>query len=70
MSEFVTREQGCKLVQAQLGIPLKLSFVEKAACKGIGPEVAAHYGKRVLYRPDDFLAWAESLVEKVEPAAA
>ncbi len=66
MSEFVTREEGCKLVADQLGIPLKLSAVEKAAHRGDGPTPAAKYGKRILYKPEVFLAWAKS---RVEPAA-
>lgn len=68
--KFCTREEGCKLVHDQLGIPLKLSAVEKAGHRGDGPKVAAKYGKRLLYRPDDFLAWAQSRLELLEEAEA
>ncbi len=68
MTEFVTREEGCKLVADRLGIPLKLSAVEKAAHAGKGPKPAARYGKRILYRPDEFLEWAKSRVDVIEAA--
>lgn len=64
MPRYVTREEGCRLVQERLGLPLKKSRVEKLACKGDGPPVAAKYGQRHLHEPEAFLAWAESLIER------
>jgi hypothetical protein len=72
MSEtrLVTREELVKLVNAELGVPLKLSRLEKMAHQGVGPRVAARFGRRVLYDPNEALSWAATLVEKADDTEA
>ena len=57
---YVTRKQAVELVRSQLGVPLALSTLEKKVAGG--PPVAARYGRQLLYRPEDVLAWARSLI--------
>jgi hypothetical protein len=59
---YVTRREGVKLVNDELGIPLSLSVVEKDACLGRGPVPAATYGSRHLYVPDEFLRYARTKI--------
>ena len=59
---YVTRQEGIDAAQKIIGLPLKRSRVEKDALSGRGPKPAAWYGKRPLYRYDDFIAYARALV--------
>ncbi len=48
-SEFLTHN----------GYPVAKNTLQKYATVGGGPKYR-HFGKRVLYTPDELLAWAES----------
>src|SRR5262249_56534567 len=69
--KFVTRKGGVKLAN-ELGIPLRLSRVNKDAHYGVGPKPAAKYGPAHLYDPAEFLRYAETCCKPVEvsPTAA
>lgn len=61
---YVTRREGVRLVREELGIPLSLSVVNKDACRGTGPVVAATYGPKHLYTPEEFLRYAQGRIVK------
>ena len=67
-TRYVTRREGVKLVNEQLGIPLSLSTVEKDACLGVGPVPAASYGPKHLYTPEEFLRYAQNRIVRREPS--
>jgi hypothetical protein len=60
---LVTRRAGIELVQRQLGIPLKKTVVNNAVAAGTGPTPVGRYGNCDLFRPNEFLDWARSLVK-------
>ena len=70
MPEYVTREEGCRLAAEKLGVPLTLPAIELAVSRGYGPKAAAKYGRRLLYKPDEFLNWVESRIEPMAGRAA
>jgi hypothetical protein len=70
MTEFkdrlLTRSEGVKRVREVIGIPMGLSAFEKAGWRGSGPKPVAKYGKNLLYREKEVLAWARTLLKPVE----
>jgi hypothetical protein len=62
---YVTRQQAVDVIRAELGIPLGLSALEKAGMRGDGPKPTAAYGRTLLYKRADVLAWAKGLVGPV-----
>lgn len=66
---LLTRTQLVERVRAELGIPLTMSTIEKAAMHGKGPEPAATYGKTYLYEKETAFAWARSLITPAMKAA-
>jgi hypothetical protein len=67
---LITRVQLATLANEVLGVPVKVSTIEKAAHRGTGPKPAARYGKAFLYDPDEGLAWVRTLTRAVESEAA
>jgi hypothetical protein len=59
---LVTRHELAEIVQRETGIPLKASRIAKDSAAGRGPPVAAQSGKNHLYRPQDGIDYAKSLV--------
>lgn len=53
---FLTRPEAAQFLQAH-GYPVTRRQLEKLAWSGGGPAYR-RFGRRVLYRPDDLLAWA------------
>jgi len=54
------------------GYPIGNSTLVKLCCPAVGqgPPVAAWWGNRPLYNPDDGIAWAEARLRQVDPEAA
>jgi hypothetical protein len=65
---LITRDQIVERVREKLGIPITKSTIEKAAMHGTGPKPAEKYGKTLLYREADALAWARTLTTSVDAA--
>jgi hypothetical protein len=59
---LLTRHQVVERVNAELGIPITLSTIEKAGMKRTGPKPAANYGKAYLYEKEAAFAWARTLI--------
>ena len=59
---YLTREQIAEAAKAELGIPLTLSAINKAAADGRGPKPVARYGNAYLYEKAAALEWVRSLV--------
>ncbi len=53
---YLTRRQAADYL-TDYGIPCAAKTLAKYACQGGGPRYIK-YGLRVLYRPEDLLAWA------------
>jgi hypothetical protein len=74
MSEFserpepmwITRAEAAEAIRAELGIPVTLSAINKAASLGYGPRPATKYGKTFLYEKAVVLKWARSLLSSAE----
>lgn len=62
---LLTRHQIVERVNAELGIPITLSTIEKAAMNGNGPKPAANYGKAYLYEKETAFDWARKLITPV-----
>lgn len=62
---FLTRAQIVEVAQAELGIPITISTIEKAGMKGTGPTVAARYGKQHLHKKSAAMEWVKSLITPV-----
>jgi hypothetical protein len=67
---LLTRAQIVAAVRAELGIPIALSTIEKAAMNGGGPKPAARYGKAYLYEKAPAFEWAKTLIVPADPMAA
>jgi hypothetical protein len=65
-----TRAEIVAAINAELGIPVALSTIEKAAMNGNGPKAAARYGKAFLYEKASAFDWARTLIKPAEPVAA
>lgn len=63
---YLTREQIAETAKTELGIPLTLSGINKAAADGRGPKPAARFGNSFLYERAAALEWCRSLVKPVE----
>ena len=68
--KYVTRVGLVELVNKELGIPLSLSVLNKDACQGRGPKVAARYGNKDLYLPEEGLRYARSRIKRTTEGAA
>ena len=62
---LLTRDQIVEVTRQKLGIPIAKSTIDKAAMDGSGPQPAARYGKKFLYRESVALAWARTLISPV-----
>jgi hypothetical protein len=60
-AEFLTRRQLLDFLHENR-IPIGKSTLSKRAMVGLGPPVAAWWGRRALYRPEEALQWAKSLL--------
>lgn len=65
---LLTRDDIVNLVRQELGIPITKSTIEKAGMNKTGPKPAERYGKQLLYRKSDALAWARTLTRSVDAA--
>lgn len=65
---YLTREEIAATAKAELGIPLTLSAINKAAADGRGPKPVARYGNAYLYEKGPALEWARSLLAPVATA--
>jgi hypothetical protein len=70
MSEFITHKEIATVVREETGIPVGKSTVAKKCSPAIGggPPVAAWIGRCPLYKRDDVIAWAKSLLRPAEQA--
>jgi hypothetical protein len=59
---LVTSQELAAIVRRETGIPVTPSRIAKDNAAGRGPHVAATFGKNYLYRPQDGIAYAKSLV--------
>lgn len=59
---LLTRAQLVTSIRDELGIPVKLSTIEKAAMNGTGPAPAAKYGRAYLYEKAPAFEWAQGLI--------
>jgi hypothetical protein len=65
-----TRTEIVEAINAELGIPVALSTIEKAAMNGGGPKPAARYGKAYLYEKASAFEWARTLITPAQQDAA
>jgi len=65
---YVTADDAVMLVREKTGIPFTRSRLHKDSMRGIAPKPAAVYGNRYLWRPEDVLRYAKTLV-KAPPEA-
>jgi hypothetical protein len=67
----LTRGQAAAYLREH-GIPIGDSTLDKLCMRAVnqGPPVAAWWGRRPLYDPDQVLAWAEARLRLAEPASA
>jgi hypothetical protein len=70
----LTRSQAATYLREH-GIPIGDSTLEKLCMRAVnqGPPVAAWWGRRPLYDPDQVLAWAEARLrpaEAMEPSSS
>lgn len=66
---LLTCHQVVERVNAELGIPITMSTIEKAAMNGNGPKPAANYGKAYLYEKAAAFDWARTLITPASVAA-
>jgi hypothetical protein len=69
-SKYLTRKELCKFLQAH-GFPISMSFLNKISAPSLaeGPPVAAQWGSRPLYLPDQAIAWAQSRLRRPRNSA-
>ena len=65
---LLSRREGVARIREVLGIPIGLSAFEKAGANGTGPRPSEKYGKTLLYRESEILAWARTLTRSVDAA--
>ena len=58
---LLTRKGAVEFCNAELGIPVTESTLDKKAMRGEGPKPAAFYGKRELYSQKEIREWALQL---------
>ena len=59
---LLTRNEVVAVVNAELGVPLTTSRLDKDCMSGVAPQPAAYYGRRRLYRCADVIAYAKRLL--------
>jgi hypothetical protein len=63
---LMTRRELVEFVRRETGIPVTYTRLMKDAAAGHGPPPAALFGKRMLYRQADALAYARSLIRPAQ----
>ena len=64
---LVSIDDAVTLIHRETGIPITRSRIHKDSMRGIAPKPTATFGRRYLWRPDEMLAYARSLIK---PTAA
>jgi len=59
---YLTRDQIAEFARVELGIPLTVSAINKAAANGHGPTPKARYGNAYLYEKAAALEWAKTTI--------
>jgi hypothetical protein len=68
--KLLTRREAASFLSDTIGRPTAYSSLMKMASLKTGPPVAEKWGRRVLYRRADLVAWAMSRARPVTPPAA
>jgi hypothetical protein len=62
---LVSIDDAVALIRKETGIPITKSRIHKDSAKCVAPKPAAIFGRRYLWRPNEMVAYARTLIQPV-----